>query len=156
MFPKMQAILKDITDYINNEGYSDIVLIALNEAKGTMQNRIFDSSDGSKDVTGKPMANNAKTGQAYSVSWGQVRKSYGRQTKVKDFSFTGSLVKSIQIVQEGGKYKITMSDSAKANLIEKNEGKDIFSLSDEEQEVFKDVFRELFMQDLKKIVAKHV
>ena len=155
MFQKMEAILRELTEYFNEERYTDLVLVALNEARGTMQNRIFNSSEGAKDIEGRPMENNDKSGGAYSLTWGKTRTSKGRQIKHKDFSFTGSLIHSIKVEREGDKYKITMSDSAKANLIEKQNKKEIFSLSDEEVELFNDTFKTLLLEDLQKILAKY-
>ena len=120
-----------------------------------MQNRIFNSEVGAKDVDGNSMPKSAQSGKAYSASWGQVRKEKGRQIDHKDFSFTGSLIKSIKVEREGDKYRITMSDSVKARNIELQEGKDIFSLSQEEYDLFYEIFTELLIEDIKAIIAKH-
>ena len=63
-----KSILKSLKEFANSEVPMDLLLVAVNETKAEMQNRIFNSEKGAKDVQGKGLGN-------YSNAYANYRKS---------------------------------------------------------------------------------
>jgi hypothetical protein len=150
---EINQILKRLRDYSESTAPIDNIVTAMNQTKGAVQNRIFNSEDGSKDSQGKGLGK-------YSNSYAGVRRESGRQANKVDLEFTGSLRRNLQVVQSDNKVTLAIvsnSERQKAQYIENRYGKkgnsEIFTISKEESEEFYGTLNLLFKQDINFILT---
>lgn len=139
--------LQNIIEFAESEKPLDFLLIAVNEAKADFQNRIFNSEEGAKDTKGKGLGK-------YSNPYASYRQAHGRQAKVVDLEFTGSLRREFKVVKTEDKVFINIisdSELRKAEYLEENYKTKIFSLNEEEQNIYKRKSNDLFIREIKKI-----
>ena len=99
---------------------------AIQEVKGEFTQRIFQKG---KD------SNNGIIGKYRSKTHINARKNYGRQTRFKDYNFTGSLFASVKIVNALNSVALAIVDSPevdKSISLEKQDKKKVFDLSKQE------------------------
>jgi len=139
--------LLNIKEFAESEKPLDFLLIAVNEAKADFQNRIFNSEDGAKDAKGKGLGK-------YSNSYARYRQAKGRQAKAVDLEFTGSLRREIKVVKTEDKVLINIVSAfelRKAEYVEENYKTKIFTLNDDEHNIYKRKSNDLFLREIKKI-----
>ena len=147
LFFKMASItqiLNDIKDFAESERPLEYLLIAVNEAKADFQNRIFNSESGAKDSKGKGLG-------AYSNSYAKYRVAKGRQAKVVDLEFTGSLRRDFKVIKDDTLIKIiapSETELKKIEYLEKNYKTKIFTLDEEEYRRYSEKASRLFIGEL--------
>ena len=147
-----KSILKSLKEFANSEVPMDLLLVAVNETKAEMQNRIFNSEKGAKDVQGKGLGN-------YSNAYANYRKKLGRQVKYKDLELTGALRRELETVRSDDNIKIVIrseSEVKKAKYIEEQEKQTIFALSEEEQKLVGEKANILFSREIEKIIENGI
>jgi hypothetical protein len=141
---EITEILKRLKKYGESTTPVDNIVVAMNQTRGMVLNRIFNSERGTKDVNGAGLGK-------YSNAYAKYRQSKGRQTNVIDLEFTGSLRRDIKVVQSDNKVAIAIvsnTERLKSSYLEKNFRKDIFSVSVDERKEFNRVLSKLFAEDI--------
>ncbi len=142
------SILKQLKEFANSEVPLDLLLISVNETKAEMQNRIFNSEKGAKDVKQKSLT-------PYSKAYAKYRKDLGRQVKYKDLELTGALRRELETIKTDGSIKILIrseKEVKKATYLEQQEKKTIFALSEEEEQAVFEKASILFSREIKQIL----
>ena len=137
-------MLNNIKDFAESEKPLEYLLIAVNEAKADFQNRIFNSESGAKDSKGKGLG-------TYSNSYAKYRQSKGRQAKVVDLEFTGSLRRDLKVVKDGTTVKIVVpseTELKKIEYLENNYKTKIFTLDEDEYKKYSEKVYSLFIGEL--------
>lgn len=146
---RVKQILQRLVDYGESTAPVDNIVFAMNQTRGAVSNRIFNSEAGTKDVSGAGLGK-------YSNSYAEYRKSKGRQANVVDLEFTGSLRRNLQVVQLQNKVTLAVvsnTERLKVGYLEKQYRKDIFSVSSNERNEFFQSLNELYKQDIKNILT---
>lgn len=146
--------LLNIKEFAESEKPLDFLLIAVNEAKAEFQNRIFNSEEGAKDVKGKKLFSRISKESKYSNPYVKYRRSKGRQTNYIDLEFTGSLRRDIKVLKTEDKVFIDIISGfelSKVAHLENLYNTNIFSLNNDEKEIYKRKSNDLFIREIKKI-----
>jgi hypothetical protein len=142
--------LERLKEYASSNEPLDHIFFAVNQARGEMMSRVFDSTKGYKDVDGK------SSPKPYSKTYANYRASLGRQTKVVDLSLTGNLMNSIRTVTKGTEVVITIQEDKKKldDIQKRHSGKlerTVLTLSEEEEKIANELSAKLILEDLKTI-----
>lgn len=124
------------------------IVLGVNKAKSDMQKRVFNSETGSKDVTGSGLG-------GYSNPYAQKRANEGRQARVVDLEFTGTLRRSFKVEIVNDTVSIIVdnpNEVKKLGYIEQNYKRKIFDLSQEEEKDMLDLINKLFAEDITEIL----
>lgn len=131
---QLDSLIADIPTIIN-----DAMELALNEAEGLVEERIFNKN---VDITGASFGD-------YSKAYKRKRKKAGLQVGVIDFQFKGDLKKDVvqNISRDGWALLLnsTLSEK-KARGNEKRKGKKIFEISNEEADKCVKIVEDYFIQ----------
>ena len=142
-------ILTDLKDFAQSEVPLDLLFISVNEVRADFTNRAFNSETGSKDNKGKGLGK-------YSNSYAKYRESKGRQKKVVDLEFTGSLRRDLKVIRTNdttiSMQLLSPAERKKAEYLEANYKTTIFELSDEEYSSVFEKSATLFNREIKEII----
>ena len=144
----LQKILLRLRAWSDSTAPIDNIVQGINQGKSAMQNRIFNSEQGTKDISGRGLGN-------YSDPYKKYRQKRGRQTAHIDLELTGSLRRDIKVIQESSKVAIAVPSSnerAKIGYLEKQFATTIFEITAEEKKEVMDVIEYNFSQDIKEII----
>jgi HSP20 family molecular chaperone IbpA len=145
---ELKGVLERLRKYGESSTPTDNIVLAMNQTRAAVFNRIFNSEEGTKDVNGAGLG-------AYSNSYASYRRSRGRQANVIDLELTGSLRRDIKVVQTDDKVTLAIvsnSERLKSSYLETRFRRDIFSVSAEERDEFNRVLGKLFADDIKTIL----
>jgi hypothetical protein len=151
---QIETILKRLEDYVSGTKIIDNVLLGVNRGEFEIKKRIFNDTDGAKDVKG------VKAG-IYSNPYKKVRAKKGQQVRVKDFTDETDLLKSIKTVRKDNIVKIVIFDDFNSNKAKhltiqtkKKAGTGaIFSTSRLEVDKIKKTISKLVINDINKILG---
>lgn len=149
---KIQQMLEELKDWAEGERPLDIVVQGVEQGRGVMSNRIFNSEKGAKGVDGKGFGR-------YSNEYAKIRSRKGLQTKVIDFSFTESLQKDVKTVRNGNKITIAIQSDVnrlKAGYLEKRYSSNIFDLNKKEKDQILAAIKLNMDKDFEEITAKYL
>jgi DNA-binding cell septation regulator SpoVG len=144
----LQKILLRLRAWTDSTAPIDNIVQGMNQGKSAMQNRIFNSEQGTKDVSGRGLG-------TYSDPYKKYRQKRGRQTAHVDLELTGSLRRDIKVIQENAKVAIAVPSSverAKIGYLEKQFSTTIFDITTDEKQEIMDVIEYNFGQDIKQII----
>lgn len=144
----LQQLLLRLKSWADSPAPIDNIVQGMNQGKSAMQNRIFNSEQGAKDVSGRGLGN-------YSDPYKKYRQKRGRQTAHIDLELTGSLRRDIKVVQENAKVAIAVPSSTertKIGYLEKQFATTIFDITPDERQEIVDVIEYNFSQDIKQII----
>lgn len=145
----IKKILNDLEQWAMSEKPLNNILFGVNQAAGAMKIRIFNSEAGAKD------SDNTKVAKKYSAGYASYRKRNGRQTRVVDLEFSGSLRREIKVVRNGTKISIAVpsqEERKKIGYLEKQYKKEIFDLSESEVKEMEAVIKFNFQKDIEEIL----
>jgi hypothetical protein len=146
---QIQRILEELRAWAESDRPSDHIVVAVNQARGAMLNRIFNSEAGTKDVNGAGLGK-------YSNAYAKVRERKGRQTAVKDLEFTGTLRRDIKTIKNGNHIAVVIQSVEErkiAGYLEKmHQNRDIFDFSKDEIKEADAVALALFREDINQIL----
>lgn len=130
MITKTISILGDLNDCFLR-GIKDIEIEAANSLKGLISERVFNNSAGVEEKI---------FGSYRSASYKKKREAAGRQTKIKDLQFTGTLKNDLNIGNYNGKVAVGFSTKRSDDIVmgqesEKQIGFPIFSANNEEVDI---------------------
>jgi len=137
--------LERVRDYAKSERPLDNILLAVNDTRSKMQNRIFNSEQGTKDSQDKPIT------KAYSNPYKKVRKAKGLQTNKVDLEFTGGLRREVKTVRDGNRVYIAIpsqKETQKSVYLEQQYDTKIFEPTKEELKHATTVAMKLIKEDL--------
>lgn len=137
--------LEKVKEYANSEKPLDNILLAVNDTRSKMQNRIFNSESGTKDSKDK------KITKAYSNPYKEVRKSKGLQVKNVDLEFTGETRRELKTIRDGRRTIIGIPSALVAQrtiYLEKMYDSIIFEPTKEELNHARDTAIKLIKEDL--------
>lgn len=144
----IQKILINIKSWANSTAPIDNIVQGMNQGKSAMQNRIFNSEQGAKDITGKGLG-------SYSDPYKKYRQKRGRQIAHIDLEMTGSLRRDIKVIQENAKVAIAVPSSIERNkvgYIENRYKTAIFDISQNERDEIMNTIENNFTNDIKQII----
>lgn len=144
----LQKILLRLRAWTDSTAPINNIVQGMNQGKSAMQNRIFNSEQGTKDVSGRGLG-------TYSDPYKKYRQKRGRQTAHVDLELTGSLRRDIKVIQENAKVAIAVPSSlerAKIGYLEKQFSTTIFDITSDEKQEIMDVIEYNFGQDIKQII----
>lgn len=144
----LQKILLRLRAWTDSTAPIDNIVQGINQGKSAMQNRIFNSEQGTKDISGRGLG-------TYSDPYKKYRQKRGRQTAHVDLELTGSLRRDIKVIQENAKVAIAVPSSlerAKIGYLEKQFSTTIFDITSDEKQEIMDVIEYNFGQDIKQII----
>lgn len=144
----LQNILLRLRAWTDSTAPIDNIVQGMNQGKSAMQNRIFNSEQGAKDISGRGLG-------TYSDPYKKYRQKRGRQTAHVDLELTGSLRRDIKVIQENAKVAIAVPSSlerAKIGYLEKQFSTTIFDITTDERQEIMDVIEYNFGQDIKQII----
>jgi hypothetical protein len=127
---RLRSLLNDLKDWAGSEMPVDIVVQSVEQTRFQLSKRVFNSSQGTKDVKGQALG-------TYSNSYAKVRMAAGRQTKVVDLVFEGDLQNSIETVRNGQRIVLAVKSQKEREKIKNLElqyKKNIFDLSKDEKD----------------------
>lgn len=142
---KITNWLEKVRDYAKSEKPLDNILLAVNDTRSKMQNRIFNSEAGTKDSKDK------KISKPYSNPYKEVRKGKGLQVKNVDLEFTGETRRELKTIRDGSRTIIGIPSALVAQrtiYLEKMYDTVIFDATKEELTHAKTKAMELIKQDL--------
>jgi hypothetical protein len=127
---KVEKLLNELIYWAESERPLDIVVQGVEQGRGLMMNRVFNSEKGTKDVKGKGLG-------SYSNSYAQTRQKKGLQSKVIDFTFTESLFRDVKLVRNGQQISVAVlnvNERKKVGYLEKRYNANIFDFSKGERD----------------------
>lgn len=145
-------VINGLKDYIQSSEPLDTILIAVNESKAEITNRIFNSEKGTKDVKGTDL-------KAYSKEYAKYRQSLGRQIKNVDLELTGSLRRNLKTVRRDKNFTIqfdSQTEISKIKDIEKKYNKVIFDSTEEETNNLVKKVNEYLLKDLARVIEEKI
>lgn len=145
---RIRSLLNDLKDWAGSEMPVDIVVQSVEQTRFELSKRVFNSKQGAKDVKGQGLG-------TYSNSYAKYREAKGRQTKVVDLVFDGSLQNSIETVRNGKRIVIAVKsekEREKIKYLEEQYKKNIFDLSKDEKDFMVKRIRINLEEDFKSIL----
>jgi hypothetical protein len=149
---RVRKLLEELVDWAEGERPLDIVVQGVEQGRGLMMKRVFNSEQGAKDVTGQGLGK-------YSNSYAQRRQGMGLQAKVIDLTYTESLFRDVKTVRNAEKITIAIQSQEnreKVGFIENRYKKNIFDLSKSEREVVLKTIKLNLDKDFEEIVASYL
>lgn len=149
---KVRKLLEELVDWAEGERPLDIVVQGVEQGRGLMMKRVFNSEQGAKDVTGKGLGK-------YSNAYATQRKERGLQAKVIDLTYTESLFRDVKTIRNGPQISIAVQSQEnrqKVGFIEKRYKKNIFDLSKSERENVLRTIKLNLDKDFEEIVASYL
>jgi hypothetical protein len=141
-------LLTELKSWAESEQPINHVVQGMNQVKGSMEVRIFNSEAGARDVSGNGLG-------SYSNAYAKFRQSKGRQVKVVDLELTGSLRRDIKVVRSGTTVTCVVpstEERKKIGYLEAQYNKNIFDFSPAEQEELDEVIKINISQDISDIL----
>jgi hypothetical protein len=149
---KIEKLLNELKAWAVSERPLDILVQAVEQGRGEMSVRVFNSEVGTKDVNGAGLGK-------YSNSYAKQRSRSGRQSKVKDLEFTGALRRDIRTVRNGKNILIaapSIDERKKISYIEEQSAKNIFDLSKNERSDVYSLIDQNLYEDYKMILNEYL